>query len=301
MQKQKRMKNIHQNKKDIHIPVLFKEVLTYLDPKTGNSYLDLTAGFGGHVERVVSKTKNSNVTLIDRDNQAISYLKEKFSGKNYEIMHSDFLSASKMLLKENRKYDLIFADLGVSSLHLNEASRGFSFQSSGPLDMRMDLSQSLKADQIINNYKLSDLDRVIRDYGEEAKHRKVANLIVNNRPISTTTELAQIIRQAWPGYSRVHPATKTFQAIRILVNDELNQLKEALPIWVDLLNSDGRLAVISFHSLEDRIIKQYFSENAGNNYDSRLKLLTPKPITPNHEELVKNPRSRSAKLRVVAK
>lgn len=301
LQKQKRMKKIHQENKNIHIPVLLNEVLEYLDPKRGDKYLDLTAGYGGHAQEILERTKNSEVTLVDRDQNAIGYLKQKFKGRNYEILHSDFLAESISLQQAGRKYDLILADLGVSSPHLNEASRGFSFMSDSKLDMRMDQTQEISADYIVNHFDQRKLAKFIREYGQEPKAQKISRLIVENRPIKSTVQLAQIIKQAWPGYSKIHPATRTFQAIRILVNDELGQLESSLPIWGDLLSPGGRLVIISFHSLEDRLIKQFFKKNASSNYDSTMNLLTKTPIVASDTELVLNPRARSAKLRAVAK
>lgn len=301
MQKQKRMKKKHQENKNIHIPVLLNEVLEYLDPKPGNSYLDLTAGYGGHAEKIIDRTRSPEVTLMDRDENSITYLEKKFGINNYEIIHSDFLKGSIDLLKANRKYDLILADLGVSSPHLNEASRGFSFVSDGKLDMRMDQSQELTADYIVNHYDQLKLAKLIKDFGQEPKAQRISRLIVENRPINSTVQLAQIIKKAWPGYSKIHPATRTFQAIRILVNDELGQLEASLPIWGNLLSPGGRLVIISFHSLEDRLIKQYFKKIASSNYDATMSLLTKTPITASSTELALNPRARSAKLRAVAK
>ncbi len=223
-------------------------------------------------------SKPSRVTLIDRDSNAMAYLSKQFAGLDVEIINSDYLSASKQLLKKGNKYDIILADLGVSSPHLNEASRGFSIKSDGPLDMRMDQTQELMASDIVNCYKEVQLAQIIKDYGEERRARKIARAIVINRPIQGTAQLAHIIKSISPGYSKVHPATQTFQAIRIAVNNELDQLKQALPIWVDLLNPGGRLGVISFHSLEDRIVKQFFKELAGNRYDSELQLITKRPV-----------------------
>ena len=296
------MKKIHQENKNIHIPVLLSEVLEYLAPDIGDKYLDLTAGYGGHAQEILDRANTSDVTLVDRDQNAVDYLTQKFKGRNYEIIHNDFLSESINLQQAGRKYDLILVDLGVSSPHLNEASRGFSFISDSKLDMRMDQSQELTADFIVNHYDQRKLAKIIKEYGQEPKAQKISRLIVKNRPIRSTVQLAQIIKQAWPGYSKVHPATRTFQAIRILVNDELGQLETSLPIWGNLLSPGGRLVIISFHSLEDRLIKQYFKKNASlSNYDSTLKLLTNTPVVASDAELVLNPRARSAKLRAVAK
>jgi 16S rRNA (cytosine1402-N4)-methyltransferase len=205
------------------------------------------------------------------------------------------------LSKQERTFDLVLLDLGVSSPHLNTASRGFSFRFDAPLDMRMDQRQVLTADEVVNTYTAERLEEILRVYGEEPKAQRIAKMLVASRPVKTTTKLAEIVARAWPGHSRVHPATRTFQALRIAVNDELRQVKEALPVLLNLLAPDGRLAVITFHSLEDRIVKQTFAEMAGDRYDSEFRLLTRRPLQPSPEELVSNPRARSAKLRAVAK
>jgi len=299
------MKNTPHKKnqnKNIHDPVLLEAVLKYLEAQPDEKYLDVTAGYGGHAKAILESTKKpSLVTLVDRDSHAISYLNEHFASLGVEIIKNDYLSASKKLLKDGRKFNIILADLGVSSPHLNEASRGFSFKSNGPLDMRMDQAQTLMASDVVNSYKEDQLIQIIKKFGEEPKARRIAQAIVKNRPIEGTEKLAQIIKNTSPGYSKVHPATKTFQAFRIAVNNELDQLEQALPIWVDLLEPGGRIGVISFHSLEDRIVKQFFKELAGNKYDSVLELKTKRPVIPDRDELVFNPRSRSAKLRVAAK
>ncbi len=294
---------MHQNKKqkeyEEHIPVLLGEVLQYLDPSAEESYLDLTAGYAGHAEAVIEKTHApQQAVLVDRDENSIKVLKNKFSDTDIDLRQMDFLSAAKALQAEGKKFDMILADLGVSSPHLNENRRGFSLQVSGPLDMRMDQSQELTADKVVNTYSLEQIADILVRYGEEPKARQIARTIIEARPITDTTQLAEIASQAWPGYSRVHPATRTFQAIRIAVNDELNQLEQALPIWLDLLKPQGRLAVISFHSLEDRMVKQAFKEACGERYDADHILLTKRPITASSNEIVFNPRARSAKLRV---
>jgi 16S rRNA (cytosine1402-N4)-methyltransferase len=259
---------MHQNKNQKpnteHIPVLLGEVLQYLSPKAEDSYLDLTAGYAGHAQAVLEETRTpKQAVLVDRDANAIAKLKSKFEGQGISILHQDYLSATKQLHAEGRKFDMILADLGVSSPHLNEESRGFSLQVSAPLDMRMDQSQSLTADEVVNTYSQEQLTDILKRYGEEPKARLIAEDIVKSRPIANTKQLAEIASQAWPGPSRTHPATRTFQAIRIAVNDELGQLQQALPMWLDMLNSGGRLAIISFHSLEDRIVKQTFKEACG--------------------------------------
>lgn len=284
-----------------HYPVLLEETLAALDPKEGESYLDLTAGYGGHASRVLDRTlRKPHFTLVDRDQNAVTYLEQKF-GPDAEIIHKDFLSATQELVAKGRQYDLILADLGVSSPHLDNASRGFSLKADGPLDMRMDETQSLTAADVVNNYDVAELVRILRVYGEEPRANKIARLIVEHRPITTTHELATIVARAWPGHSKVHPATRTFQAVRIAVNDELAQLARALPLWIDMLAPGGRIAIISFHSLEDRVVKQVLNEVSGNRYDAILRLLSKQPVTASDNELVFNPRSRSAKLRAAVK
>jgi 16S rRNA (cytosine1402-N4)-methyltransferase len=284
-----------------HVPVLLQEVLSTLNPQNGETYLDLTAGYGGHASEVLAKTNMYTASvLVDRDEQAIKVLKKHFEHTAIEIIKSDFVTASEKLKSKKQRFDLILADLGVSSPHLNSASRGFSIREDGPLDMRMDQSQSLSASDIVNNYSADEIGDILRDYGEEPKARKIALLIAEHRPFKTTHELARIVALAWPGYSRVHPATRTFQALRIAVNDELKQLAYALPVWTGLLKPGGRLVVISFHSLEDRLCKQYFKDHT-DSYESDLVSLTKRPLTAGPTELVINPRARSAKLRAVAK
>jgi len=292
----------NQNKHSLHFPVLLEEVLKFLEPQEGESFLDLTAGYGGHAQKVLERTlQPSKSTLVDRDQKAIESLRKTFAGRGIRIIHQDFLSASRQLLEAGEQFNLILADLGVSSPHLDSASRGFSFGQEGPLDMRMDQTQSLTAETIVNNYSEAELSTLIHRYGEEPRARKIARLIVEHRPISSTTQLAAIVARAWPGHSKVHPATRTFQALRIAVNSELDQIRQALPIWIDLLSPGGRIVVISFHSLEDRLVKEAFAEVSGSRYDAVLQLLTKQPVQASDDEIVFNPRSRSAKLRAAAK
>lgn len=294
---------MHQEEHNHHIPVLLEPVLTYLNPQPGDSYLDVTGGYGGHASAVLERTNNpQGTTLVDRDENAIRVLRETFEGRGADIRRADFLTASQALQSEGKQFDLILADLGVSSPHLNQASRGFSIQADGPLDMRMDQSQTLTAEQVVNTYSEAELAALIKKYGEEPKARQIASLIVNNRPITTTKKLANVVAKAWPGHSRTHPATRTFQALRIVVNDELELLRKCLPIWIDdLLAPGGRIVIISFHSLEDRIVKDAFKQAGGDRYDASLQILTKKPITGDAQELVFNPRARSAKLRAACK
>lgn len=299
--KQKASLDMKQTPKSDHEPVLMAEVLQYLNPHLGDIYLDVTAGYGGHAREVIARTKAPAV-LVDRDHFAIDYLAGEFEQQSVELVQRDFLTASQQLQESGRRFDLILADLGVSSPHLNMASRGFSIQREGPLDMRMDNSQALNAATIINTYSEAALIELIRRYGEEPSARRIAKAIVQHRPIGTTIELADLITSVVPrGRGKVHPATRTFQALRIAVNDELGQLEQVLPVWNELLRPGGRLVVISFHSLEDRLVKQYFQTASGGRYDSSLHLLTKRPATASHHEIAFNPRARSAKLRAAVK
>jgi 16S rRNA (cytosine1402-N4)-methyltransferase len=290
-------------RKDQHFPVLLDEVLTYLDPKEGESFLDLTAGYGGHAVKVLERTlQPTNASLVDRDRNAIAHLKKQFKSTGVRLIHKDYRAAAEELLKKGERFDLILADLGVSSPHLDNASRGFSIRLDGPLDMRMDDRQKLTADVIVNSYPEVELRDIIRKYGEEPRANKIARSIVENRPLHSTHELAKLVARHSQGpRSKVHPATRTFQALRMAVNDELNLLEQSLPLWTQLLAPGGRIVVISFHSLEDRAVKQAFNADAGNRYDATLRLLTKQPVTAGENEKVSNPRARSAKLRAAAK
>lgn len=292
----------NQNKQE-HVPVLLTQTLAYLNPREGDRYLDLTAGYAGHAEQLLERTKSPTRTvLVDRDPNAVKKLRTRFKGTGVEIIHNDFYSASKKLAEAGKQFDIILADLGISSPHINEASRGFSIKADGPLDMRMDTTQELNAEEVVNTYSEEDLVLILKRYGEEPKARQIARLIVGNRPLKTTSELATLVASAWPGHSKVHPATRTFQAIRVAVNDELNLLQRSLPIWLDqLLAPGGRIAIISFHSLEDRLVKQALQERGGERYDAMLTILTKHPVVGEENEIVFNPRARSAKLRAAVK
>jgi 16S rRNA (cytosine1402-N4)-methyltransferase len=294
---------MHQKNDQKHIPVLLTQVLHYLDPKEGEYYLDLTGGYGGHAAAILERTQAPQAaTLVDRDEAAITALQERFSGSDVDIRHADFYTASQALAGEGKQFDLILADLGVSSPHLNEASRGFAIVADGPLDMRMDQGQTLTAADIVNTYTERELADILKRYGEEPKSRQVAARIVRSRPLHTTQELASIVAAVWPGRSKIHPATRTFQALRIAVNDELELLRRSLPLWIhELLAPGGRIAVISFHSLEDRLVKQALTEVSGDRFDAELRLLTKRPATAGPDEVLTNPRARSAKLRAAVK
>jgi len=294
MQKQKH----HHNKP--HLPVLLEDVLGVLDPKEGESYLDLAVGYAGHARAVIDQTKAAHrAVLVDRDQNALdSVIDLKEQGAT--LIKSDFASALQEL-EGKQLFDMILIDLGVSSPHLDDARRGFSFQQDGPLDMRMDQQQERSADYYVNHIPKHELSELIKRYGEEKKAKAIASAIVRSRPIRGTSHLADVIEKTiGRGGQKIHPATRTFQAIRIAVNDELNQIEQSLTYLPDLMANNGRLAVISFHSLEDRLVKQFFKENGQSKYESHIKTLTKKPIQGTNED-VHNPRARSAKLRAGVK
>lgn len=288
----------------LHIPVLLPEVLVSLKPQSGEKYLDLTAGYGGHAEKILGVTQNyKDSVLIDRDEYAYEYLNEKFKGRSVTILHDDFYSSMLQLLESGKTFDIILADFGVSSPQLDEKERGFTFREAAPLDMRMDKRQKLTADQIVNHWSERDLANIFEKYGEEkpGRAKMLAKTIVHHRPIKDTKVLADLIKSKTHGHSKVHPATRIFQAIRIVVNDELGIIEKALPLLPDLLNKNGRLGIITFHSLEDRLVKDFLKEETSLGEESKLRVENKKPITAGNEELFINPRARSAKLRIATR
>lgn len=293
---------MHQTKTTIHTPVLLEAVLAMAAPAAGESYLDVTAGYGGHASAIIERTGAADkAVLVDRDATAIAAL-QPLADKGASLMRADFLTATRELTAHDKKFSVILVDLGVSSLHLDMGERGFAFSQNGPLDMRMDQRSELTADTIVNTYSAAELEDILRRYGEEWRSKSIVAAIVAGRPFHDTASLADAIKRAVPGkQGKTHPATKSFQALRIAVNDELGQLKAALPLWLELLEPGGRLLVISFHSLEDRIVKQVFADVGGDWYDANFQLLAKRPIVADSTELAFNPRSRSAKLRGVAK
>ena len=288
---------------DLHIPVLLDATLKLLNPQKGESYLDLTAGYGGHARAFIDQTGNeTSATLVDRDDYAISQLAE-FAEKGARLLHTDFITAAKQLIEEGKQFDIVLIDLGVSSPQLDQGERGFSFTNSGPLDMRMDRRQEMTAEQLVNTAKSGELERIIRQYGEEPSGvaKRIATAITKGRPLHTTEQLADLILQEFHGRrGKIHPATRTFQALRIAVNDELRQVKAILPLLPRLLNQGGRVGVISFHSLEDRLVKQYFVDQRDAGFEAELRILTKKPIDGATYD-VHNPRARSSKLRAAVK
>jgi 16S rRNA (cytosine1402-N4)-methyltransferase len=276
-----------------HIPVLSQEVITGLNIQGGGNYLDLTIGGGGHSRLILETAEDVKITAVDQDLDALNAAKENLSefGNRVNFIHSNFANYQ---FPENT-YDGILADLGVSSYHLDNPERGFSFRNTASLDMRMNQQQSLTAGDIINEWEEKELADIFFKYGEERLSRKIARRIVENRPFNTTTELANEIAYSVPPkyrYGRIHPATRVFQALRIAVNDELKVLETLIEKAPKALITGGKIAIISFHSLEDRIVKH------GLRNLSLLRILTKKPIIATEEEIKENPRSRSAKLRI---
>lgn len=284
-----------------HIPVLLDQTLELLQPKRGETYLDLTAGYGGHAARVIKAIGDAHLaTLVDRDDHAITAL-QNLKASGAFVIKSDFERASVDLKLQGKSFDMILLDLGVSSPQLDIAERGFSFMQNGPLDMRMDQQSDFTAANLCNRYSENELVQILRDYGQEPKAAKIAKAIIANRPLKTTTQLADVVEKVYRGRrGKTHPATRTFQAIRIAVNQELQQLQRTLKLIPDLLNPNGRVAIISFHSLEDGIVKHFFKDEQEAGYEAKLRILTKQPISGATED-VHNPRSRSAKLRGAVK
>ncbi len=294
----------------LHQPVLLEQTIDLLDLKSGEIVMDMTAGYGGHSAEILKKIGPSGrLILVDRDREAIKELKKKFNHcKNVEYIHSNYANID---WEQIGKADKILMDLGVSSPQLDESERGFSFNKDAELDMRMDRSQSLTAKEIVNEYSEEELANIIYRYGEEKKSRRIAKAIVESRaqkPIKTTKQLADIIEDCLPKSYRIHPSTRTFQAIRIATNSELESLEKTLPEATAHLSREGRLGIISFHSLEDRIVKQFFKSLTevekdpvtGMDVESpNFRLINKKPIKGLNND--NNPRARSAKLRVVEK
>jgi len=285
--------------KKLHVPVLLSEVLATIKPHPGESYLDLTAGYGGHAREILDVTQQyKDSCLVDRDEFAFNYLRGEFPS-DLKILNMDFYGAVLQLFKCGKTFDIILADLGVSSPQLDMEERGFSYQHDGPLDMRMDKGQKLTADFIVNHYSERELADIFVRYGEEkpGRAKMLAKEVVRNRPIKSTLELSNLIISK-SRYSKTHPAAKIFQALRIVVNDELGELERTLPLLPRLLNKGGRVGIITFHSLEDRLVKEYFKDASSYGEESELILVNKKPIVAGVQELGINPRARSAKLRV---
>ena len=304
----------------LHKSVLLSESISNLNIKNGGVYVDATLGFGGHSSEILKKNKKGRLICFDQDNEAINYSREYLSkfGNNFTIIKSNFVNMKSELNKLGiTKVDGILFDLGVSSVQLDEAERGFSFHKDAKLDMRMNQEQDLSAYEVVNTYSFKDLVRILTKYGEEKYASSIARNIIKYREkknIETTMELSEIVNSSVPMKVRreKNPSRKTFQAIRIEVNNELEVLSSALEQAIDLLDINGRICVITFHSLEDRIVKQTFKKYSEvdkmfknlpeipEEYKPILKLIG-KSITPGNNELEENNRARSSRLRVAEK
>lgn len=301
-----------------HRPVLYQEVLTLLAPASPRHYLDCTVGAGGHAQGILEACAPAGTLLgLDLDPSALELAARNLAGfEDRVILRQGSYAQSARFLSEVGWQEVagIVLDLGVSSMQLDRPDRGFSFREEGPLDMRFNPAQKLSAADLVNGMAEEELADLIWRYGEERHSRRVARAIVQARPLTSTTSLAQVVRKS-VGYSasKLDPATRTFQALRIAVNDELNIIEQALPDLIALLGPAGRLAVISFHSLEDRIVKQAFKRESQDcicppeqpvctcGHRAQIKILTPHPLVAGPEEKQINPRARSAKLRVAEK
>ncbi len=276
----------------LHIPVLSQEIIAGLEVVAGGWYLDATTGGGGHSELILQAAPDVNLVALDRDTQALDAAKVRLAPyrDSVKFWHGNYADYQPL----EQRFDGIIADLGVSSVQLDLAERGFSFRNEAPLDMRMDRSQPTTAADLVNQTSEVELAKIIFTYGEERMSRQIARDIVAQRPFTTTTQLAYTIGGAVPKsyrYGRIHPATRTFQALRIAVNQELSSLEKFLAVAPTWLKPAGKIGLISFHSLEDRLVKHTLRENEG------LKVLTKKPIIATDAEINANPRARSAKLR----
>lgn len=314
-----------------HIPVLLEEVIHYLKPQPGQNYIDGTLGGGGHSQALLAKTKpDGRLLAIDLDEVALEKAGAHLQGDKQRItfVHDNFSNIKQIYNEQFQLHEIngILLDLGVSSLELEDRERGFSFQVDGPLDMRFDKRQSLTAADIVNTWPFDKLKKVIQEYGQEKLAHEITTQIISARqaePITKIKRLVEAILLAFrnklgsqkevPWIGGLHPATRTFQALRLAVNDELENLRKALPQCLDILATGGRLAIISFHSLEDKIVKDFFKTESRDcvcppetpicqcGHTARVKIITKKVIIPTASEIEGNPRARSAKLRVAEK
>jgi 16S rRNA (cytosine1402-N4)-methyltransferase len=286
----------------MHVPVMVSEVLNGLSLRPGGIYVDATLGLGGHTEAILSKYPEVKMVLgLDHDTEALKQAESRLAtfGDRVRLIHSNFIHLHDVLLSNRiERVDGILMDLGISSFHLENSGRGFSFSGDEPLDMRMDPSTAVSAANMVNKLPVERLTKLIQAYGEERWAKRIAKRIYDRRktaPILNSKDLAEVVANSIPKKyhpRRIHPATRTFQALRIAVNRELDNLKEALNSLPSCLRLEGRMCIISFHSLEDRLVKIAFRK------DNRLKPLTKKPLVPSREEMRNNPRARSAKLRI---
>lgn len=300
-----------------HVPVLLAQVLTFLRPRPGGVYVDGTLGDGGYAEAILRESSPDGVVIgIDRDPEALATARARLSeyGDRLRTVHTTYDRVAEVIRAEgfSAVQGVVF-DLGVSSRQLDQAERGFSFRQDAPLDMRMDTTAGDTAADLVNTLPERELERILREYGEERLAGRIARAITRERaraPIETTGRLAQIIWDAVPAsyrHGRIHPATRSFQAIRILVNREIDLLEGGVRGGVEMLEPGAPIVVVAYHSLEDRVIKRVFRELAGKGFPAgeaptpRVRLLTPKPLTPEPAEVATNPRARSAKLRAAEK
>ena len=300
----------------MHESVLLKESIDNLNLKENSIIVDCTLGYGGHSSEILKRIPKGYLYAFDQDEEAITYAKERLNAiaQNYEIIHTNFVNLKEEMEKRNVNPDGILFDLGVSSPQLDEAQRGFSYHKDAKLDMRMNQEQELSAYEVVNNYSYENLKEILLKYGEEKYAGSIAKGIINKRnikPIETTLELAEIVKESVPEKYRnkSHPARKTFQAIRIEVNDELNVFEKALKESLELIKPGGRICVITFHSLEDKICKKIFNESSSlppelkklpivpKEYEPKYKLIA--SISPTDTEINQNKRSRSSHLRVI--
>lgn len=300
----------------MHYSVLLNESIDLLNIKENGIYVDCTLGYAGHSKEILKRLKNGFLYAFDQDMEAIKYSEEELKkiSNNFEIIHANFSSLKSELEKRGIDHvDGILFDLGFSSPQIDNESRGFSFMKDAALDMRMDQTNKKSAYDVVNNYNLEDLTNIFYKYAEEKYSRSIAKNIISSRPINTTLELVDVIKKSVPvSYALTrHPERVIFQAIRIEVNNELGVLESTLPDAINLLNKDGRIAVITFHSLEDRIVKHIFKSNSEipdivkglpdipDGYKPKIKLINKKPIVASDREINENSRSKSAKLRVI--
>ncbi len=297
-----------------HVPVLYEETLTGLQVRPGGVYVDATLGAAGHALGILrASAPDGRLLGLDADPEAVAFARQVLQpfGERLTLRTANFRRLAAVARSAGfDRVDGVLLDLGLSSRQLAAAERGFAFQREGPLDMRLDPRRGTTAADLVNDLPEADLADLIRRYGEERHARRIARAIVAARPLTTTAELAQVVARAVGRRGRIHPATRTFQALRIAVNDELGALAEALPQALDLLAGGGRLAVIAFHSLEDRLVKRFFRQESRDcicppeapvctcGHRAGLRIVTRKPIRPTPEEVARNPRSRSARLRI---
>jgi 16S rRNA (cytosine1402-N4)-methyltransferase len=284
----------------MHIPVLKNEVIEYLDPKENENFIDCTIGAGGHTLAILEKNQSKGKVLgIEIDPEMYNNLRAK-SFERLVLVQGSYIDLKKIAEQNKFAPNGILFDLGMSSWHIEKSGRGFSFMRDEPLDMRYSMETSLRAEEIVNKWSEQEIEKILREYGGERFSKRIAGNIVLSRkgePLKTTGQLKSIIIKAIPAkfrHSRIHCATRSFQSLRIAVNDELNNLKNALEQAIDILEPCGRIVIISFHSGEDKIVKNFFKEKAKQNL---MKILTKKPIKADEQEIKINPRSRSALLR----